>query len=355
LEAKFRRVLQNSASDPALLGRVFSTGPEGRCDDFRVGGAVVDHDPVSGLWRMWYYCRDAAMAGPPALGSGRVALATSRDGIGWDRVDGPEERGSVLAPGTAANDFDSLHVGLTDVSRGAGEWLMWYFGGNHQQRTSTKPVIGTQAGLGMRPGLARSADGIHWRRVRGRATGGALIDLARDELYASWPNVFWDGRRFIMQLTAPTIDMARFGTTVFASGDALDWEPLGQITWADGPRSWDESGLVTRQVLANPLPGGRRWLMVYTGLDAAQSRSIAIADSDDGIQWHHVGDGPVFRPGAPGSWDEFGVAANRLVAAEGRLHLYYYGFQALGGEGLRGIGLATAPIDDIAALRRHRS
>jgi hypothetical protein len=346
---------QHPLTDPTLLGRILAEGPPGRCDDFRVGGAVVDHDPLSGLWRMWYYCRDAAMAGPPALGSGRIALATSSDGIAWDRVDGPEERGAVLAPSDAPGDFDSLHVGLTDVSRGAGEWLMWYFGGNDELRTSTKPVIGTQAGLGMRPGLARSSDGIHWQRVRGRTSSGGLVDFTPDQLYASWPNTFWDGRRFIMQLTAPTIDMAHFSTTVFASGDALDWAPLGELVWADGPRPWNVGGLVTRQVLANPMPGGRRWLMVYTGLDAAHSRSIAAADSDDGLHWHHVGDGPVFDVGAPGSWDEFGVAANRLVAVGDRLHLYYYGFQALGGEGLRGIGLATAPMDNLAALCRHSS
>lgn len=348
-------MIQEDATDRPLLGRILAPGPAGRCDDFRVGGAVVDHDAAKGLWRMWYYCRDTAMAGPPALGSGRIALATSRDGVAWDRVSGPEAKGAVFAPSPAADDFDSLHVGLTDVSRGAGEWLMWYFGGNAELRSSTKAVIGTQAGLGMRPGLARSDDGIHWHRVRGQTVSGALVDFTADQLYASWPNVFWDGRRFLMQLTAPTLDMARFATIVFASNDALNWAPLGELRWADGPRPWDEAGLVTRQVLANPVPGGRRWLMIYTGLNAAQTRSIAAAESDDGLDWLHVGDGPVFGVGAPGSWDAFGVAANRLVAVAGQLYLYYYGFQSLVGDGLRGIGLATAPVDDLFALRRHGS
>lgn len=348
-------MIEEVIPNPMLLGRIFAPGPAGRCDDFRVGGAVVDHDQLSGLWRMWYYCRDTIMAGPPSLGSGRIALATSRDGVVWDRVDGLEAKGAVFAPSDVRDDFDSLHVGLTDVSRGAGEWLMWYFGGNGELRTSTKPGIGIQAGLGMRPGLARSADGVRWQRVRGATPSGALVDFAADQLYASWPNGFWDGRRFIMQLTAPTIDMGRFGTNVFASEDALNWEPLGELIWADGPRPWNTCGLVTRQVLANPVPGGRRWLMIYTGLDAAHARSIGVADSDDGISWHHVGDGPIFAVGAPGSWDEFGVAANRLLAVSGRLYLYYYGFQSLGSEGLRGIGLATAPIDDLSALRRHGS
>ena len=104
-------------------GLVLPLGPAGRCDDFRVGGAVVDHDALSGLWRMWYYCRDKSFYGPPTLGSGRVALATSADGVYWQRIDGPEALGAVFAPSPETMDFDSLHVGLTDVSRGAGEWL----------------------------------------------------------------------------------------------------------------------------------------------------------------------------------------------------------------------------------------
>ncbi|WP_439534794.1 hypothetical protein, partial [Polymorphobacter sp.] len=82
--------------------------------------------------------------------------------------------------------------------------------------------------------------------------------------------------------------------------------------------------------------------------------SIAAADSDDGLVWHHLGDGPFFTVGARGAWDDFGVAANRLVAVGDRLYLYYYGFQTLGSEGLRGIGLATGPVDDLGGLVRVR-
>ncbi len=338
---------------PSLSGLVLAPGPEGRCDDFRVGGAVVDHDAVSGLWRMWYYCRDHDMGGPPPLGSGRIALATSADGIDWQRVDGPEPCGAVFAPSGVAGDFDALHVGLTDVTRGAGEWLMWYFGGGTEVRTSTNPAIGQMAGIGMRPGLARSRDGVTWTRVRGPAGGGGLVDFSAQQLYASWPNVFWDGRRFVMQLTVPSLDIADYETEVHVSDDGVRWTPLGPIAFSGGRWDWNRGGMVTRQVLLNPLPGGRRWLMVYTGLDAHHGRSIAAADSDDGLLWHHLGHGPFFTTGPKGAWDDFGVAANRLVAAGDRLHLYYYGFQTLGADGLRGIGLATGPVDDLRALRRH--
>lgn len=207
-----------------LSGLVLAPGPTGRCDDYRVGGAIVDHDAISGLWRMWYYCRDRALAGPPTLGTGRIALATSRDGIAWERTDGPGALGSVFGPSDEPADFDSLHVGLTDVTRGAGCWLMWYFGGDHQPRTCLAPQVGTEAGLGMRAGLARSIDGVHWERVRGPDPSGAFFDFRPDQLYAAWPNLLWDGRRYIMQYTAPALDLSQFHTLVATSSDGLLWE-----------------------------------------------------------------------------------------------------------------------------------
>jgi hypothetical protein len=336
------------------LGLILAPGPDGRCDDYRVGGAIVDHDPVDALWRMWYYCRDRDFAGPPTLGTGRIAMATSRDGIVWTRLTGPLDKGAVLVPSGNLDDFDSLHIGLTDVTRGAGCWLMWYFGGDHSLRTCLAPQVGTEAGLGMRAGLARSIDGVRWERVRGPHSSGAFFDFQPDQLYASWPNLLWDGRQYIMQYTAPTLDLSDFRTMVATSTNGLDWHQHGALVWADGSRAYEEGGIVTRQMLQNPLPGGRRYLMIYTATDARHGRSVAAADSDDGIAWHHLYDEPIFHVGAPGAWDDYGVAANRIVAVGDQFYFYYYGFQTLGADdGLRGIGLATCPISDLRALKRH--
>jgi hypothetical protein len=335
-------------------GLVFYAGPEGGCDDFRVGGATVDYDAVTGLWRMWYYCRDRGFQGPPMFGTGRIALATSRDGIDWTRVRGSAELGSVFAPSDNPEDFDSLHVGLTDITRDAGSWLMWYFGGSNEERTCLSPAIGTVAGLGLRCGVARSTDGVNWERLRGAETSGALFDYAPDRLYAGWPNAFWDGARYVLQYTAPTMDISQYATFVMTSADAVDWSLAGELSWAGQPRDYESGGIVTRQVLQNPLPGGRRFLMIYTALDAHHGRSIAAADSDDGLVWHQLYDEPIFRVGEKGAWDDLGVAANRLVAAGDRLHFYYYGFQTLADDaGMRGIGLATCPPGDLRYLQRY--
>jgi len=327
-------------------GLIVGVGPAGRCDDYRLGGAVVDHDAISGLWRMWYYCRDRTFDGPPTLGSGRIAHARSIDGIHWQRIDGPGALGSVFEPSPDPAAFDSLHVGLGDVTRGAGEWLMWYFGGDARPRDTI--ALGPVAGLGMRPGLARSEDGVHWQRV-----GGPLLELPTNHIYSAWPNAMHDGAGFLLYVTYAASDLSRFDTGVWSSIDAAHWVSEGALCWADGTRDYDIGGMVTRQVLPNPLPGGRRFLMVYTATDADHRRSIAAGESDDGKVWHRLYDAPIFAVGAENAWDSLGVAATRLVVANGELFLYYYGFQSLGNdEGQRGIGLARAPIGDLRRLRR---
>jgi hypothetical protein len=304
---------------------------------------------------MWCYCRDRALHErlPKTLGTGRVSLATSRDGRTWVRCHGPLTQGAVFEPSPDPQDFDSLHVGVTDVSRGAGAWWMWYFGADASERT-TRSALGSVVGLGLRPGLARSVDGIHWQRVRGAARGGALVDYEpQQQTYAAWPNAFHDGRRLLLQYTAPDRSLEIYSTLVAEIEDGGGWRARGPLQWSDGPKPWDVTGIITRQVLPNPLRTGGRLLMIYTGTDARHARSIAAAHSDDGIHWTHLYDGPVFRVGAPGAWDCLGVAATRLVPVGERLHLYYYGFQSLGDDDRpRGIGLAVTTSDDLRELVR---
>ena len=337
------------------LGLIFKASTSDRCDNYRVGGAIVDYDAMTSKWRMWYYCRNKGFDGPPTLGTGYIAHAMPDDGVSWTRVDGSEALGSVLAPNPDKSAFDSVHVGLTDITRGAGEWLMWYFGGDDQPRKTEAAFLGEAVvGLGMRPGVARSKDGVHWERIPGPMPNGALFDYSEHDMYAAWPNVVFDGRRYIMQYTAPKLDLSYFYTRTAISEDGLNWTKVDDLCWADGCRPYDAGGIVTRQILLNPIPGGRRFLMVYTATDEQHGRAVAAAESDDGLIWNHLYDEPIFQVGEAGAWDAGGVAANRLVAAGDTLHFYYYGFQSLGADdGARGIGLATCPVGDLRNLKRY--
>ena len=140
------------------------------------------------------------------------------------------------------------------------------------------------------------------------------------------------------------------------SADGVNWTKNGALIWADGAPAYASTGIITRHVLPNPLKDARqRWLMVYTGTDAQHRRSIAAAESDDLITWRICGAGPIFSVGAAGAWDDFGVAATHLVPHDGKLYLYYYGFQTLGADdGARGIGLAISDSGGLDDFRRYR-
>ena len=335
-------------------GLVLAPGPTGRCDDYRVGGAAVDRDSVSGAWRMWYYCRDAAYAraAPPTLGSGRVAYATSYDGIVWKRVDGSEELGAILAPASDPTRFDCGHVGLTDVTRDGEGWRMWTFGGDFRRVAIAS--LGEVPGLAMRCGVAISDNGVVWQREPGPTPSGALFEIGADELYAGWPNAVVLADRTLLHYSAPTLDFAAFQTRVISLAPDGDVERLGDLAWLDEARAYDIAGIVTRHVIADPRRGRTGWLMAYTALDAAHGRSIALAESTDAIAWSRIG--VVLKPGAAGSWDDCGVAANRLVVAGERLFLYYYGFRSLTSpDSPRGIGLAIADLRDPVQFDRYRA
>lgn len=343
--------LESGKSVEALPGLVLGIGPDGRCDDFRLGGATVVFDETTGIWRMWYYCRDRVFAGPSTLGTGRIAMAVSNDGMRWQRHDGPCELGSVFEPSAGREAFDSLHVGISDITYGPDGLEMWYFAGSHHMRHSAR--LGDVAGLGMLPGLATSGDGLNWTRQPGKGLAGALLALPEERLYRSWPNAFRHGGALYMHTTEAHSDLSQFATTVWRQAPHGVWEGLGELQWTDDSPGYDEAGMVTRQVLPNPLPEGGPLLMIYTGVDHMHRRSIAAAHSQDGQRWERLYREPIFRTGGDGAWDRLGVAANRLVHAHGQLYLYYYGFQTLGDDaGMRGIGLAVGPDSDLRALRR---
>jgi len=348
-----------AAPDASMTaGLVVGPGPAGRCDDSKVGIGVPRWDSRSRRWLLWYYCRDAAYdpGAPRTLGTGRVALATSRDGLEWARFDGPLGKGAVLEHGVEP-EYDALHLGITDVTYARGQWWMWCFGGNRERRQT---VVGALPGMGMRPGLATSRDGIRWTKLRGRAPGGALIDIRNDqEVFASWVNGLYDGGRFGMFFTSVDNGVSLFRSWVTWSSDALDWSPPQELVWIDGVRDWDAKGIMTRHVQRNFLGHPERWLMLYTALHGAKARnmqrSIAAAVSDDLVHWRHLHDAPILTVGAAGAWDSGGVSAPQLLKVGRELRLYYFGFPPPKDEERlpKGVGLAISRDGSLLGFERH--
>lgn len=351
------RALALDHSDPTS-GFVLGPGPAGRCDDYKIGVPVPLLDRDGRSLRMWYYCRsnDFSKVFAPTLSSGRVALAESDDGRCWRRFKGPLAGESVFEPSVEPQDFDSGHLGITDITFAHGKYWMWYFGGN---AVTADTRFGQIPGLAMLPGLAHSPNGVDWTRVRGAARGGALLDPQPGDIFASWINGVWDGDRMLMWYTGLNGQMDRFTTYLAASTDGMTWDPLGTVSIKGPERDFDGMGMMTRHVMANPFGPGPRWFMLYTALDGREDRnlqrSVVAATSDDGLVWTRLYDEPIFVHAAPGHWDGEGVAAPRLVIRGDEMLLYYTGIPEQDAPDTlpKGIGLAVATGRDLRGFRRH--
>ena len=360
LSAGAPRLVRSETDGIFRAGMVLSPGPEGRCDDARVGGPVVRWDASQQQWRMWYYCRSSRFPGDmaPEFGSGSIATAESTDGFRWQRVDGPLAEGAVFTPSENPGAFDTGHVATGDVVRDGDGWLMAYFAGNSEVPQGAKPMH-TGKGYLLRIGVARSDDGMRWRRLPGPETGGAVIDVPAGDVYAAFPGVYRDGDRYLLYYTTVDKQARYWRQRIAVSSDGDSWASLGDMKWLDEPELFEGGGTITRDVMRNPFAEDPPWLMVYTAKDGRSEsgarRSIGVAVSEDAITWRRLFRQPVFWVGREGAWDHGGVAVPRLVVTDEDVRLYYYGWsdQTYAGPAQRGIGCAVASLDEPWRFRRY--
>jgi predicted GH43/DUF377 family glycosyl hydrolase len=154
------------------------------------GSALVVGDEIL----YWYQAGD-----PP-----RIALARSKDGRAFTKLPDP------VVPLGPVGSFDERGVADPYVIRAGAAFYMFYLG---QDR-----AIPTR----QRPGVARSADGIRWVKLRSN----------------------------------PVLELGEAG--------AFDEMGLGE------PAVWTSGG---------------SWWMLYTGRDRAERRRIGLARSSDGVRW----------------------------------------------------------------------
>jgi hypothetical protein len=183
-------------------------------------------------FEMWYFggdtqlrkIRDRTVKGFPL----RIGRAVSRDGVAWQRTEGPF-RGAVLDAG-AEGEPDASGVGWPQVLRLRGDlWRMYYH--------SISPKLGFVVLA------AESTDGgRNWQRLGVVFRGGGPDDFDPDG--ASTRHVFWHAGRFHMLYEGWRGD--RIGIGLARSADGLAWERV---------RGSDERG----SVLAPTASGSGLW------------------------------------------------------------------------------------------------
>lgn len=200
-----------------------------------------------------------------------TGLASSADGLAWTK----HGRTFSPDPGTWEGDYIAANGSVVEV---AGEFWHYYQGGR-------MPRIG----------LARSADGLRWTR-RGDPVLPAGPRGSWDERGVADPYVVRFGPAFYMYYLGQ--DRARRQRLGLArSADGVHWQKLrtNPILELGEPGAFDATGLGEPAVWQ----AGTSYWMLYTARDASEVRRLGLARSQDGVRWTRVGDGPAVSGAEP--------------------------------------------------------
>jgi predicted GH43/DUF377 family glycosyl hydrolase len=222
-----------------------------------------------------------------------TGLATSSDGIQW------QKKGRVLAPSGWEGDYIAANgSALVEGS----EILYWY-----------------QAGDPPRIALARSIDGITWRREPGPVLPAGPRG-SFDERGAGDPYVIQLGGRFyLFYLGMDRAARQRLGLA--RSTDGVKWEKLraNPLLELGPPGAFDENGLGEPAVWSS---GGAYW-MLYTGRDRGERRRIGLAKSADGVRWEREKD---FAPfGGSQAWDSQVICDPSIELTQDGIRVWFGG------------------------------
>lgn len=320
---------------------------------------------------MWYAGRPVSWPSAPLVPNytahGLAGLALSPDGLVWDRVDGPMQGGSVLAPNEDWWAFDTVHLSVgsvaidsSDIVRAdAGVYFMYYAGGNRQAVSiGGNDVPGARTAIG----VAISKDGEHFTRVEGEHPSGAVLqpgdEGAFDQLLVAGPFVtrprkpLKGGWKYVMHYFTLDEGRRRFAIGRALSRDGLKFERAGSgpVITGDG-EVFAEKG-VMRCCVVERTDG--LFVMFVECIDGDGVHRIAMTESEDCAMWGRLK--VVLGPGEGDAWDAKGVShPSAVMMDEGKVRLYYVGrgstFDTDKGTG-SGVGVAESEGEDWAVLRR---
>ena len=143
-----------------------------------------------------------------------------------------------------------------------------------------------QAGDPPRIALARSTDGVAWRKGTGPVLSTGPYG-SFDERGVADPYVIRaSGRFYLFYLGMDRARRQRLG--VARSSDGVHWDKLRSNPLLDlgSPGAFDEMGLGEPAVWSS----GSLYWMLYTGRDRGERRRLGLAKSPDGVHWERVVD-----------------------------------------------------------------
>jgi hypothetical protein len=346
---------------PLAWQKVAGTGPGGAISDLGAAGAFDERGTFTvsalvegGSVSLYYGGADTSgtCAGINAA-HWRIGLATSPDGLQFNRVAGTETGGAILDNG-APGSFDEYLTYRPFVLRDGALYRMWYNG----SRSPFNCPAGTLA-LDRRVGYAESSDGLHWtKHYDGPGPGGSALALgpagAIDAQQVGYVWVIKDGAAYRMYYSANDSNN-NWRVALATSTDARTWTkvpgPLagGAVLDMGAAGSFDVACAYQPSVVKVRSDLYRMW---YRGCEGpgpfgGPSRgTIGYAESSDGIAWMKIPQpltgGAALVQGPSAAFDSGGLTTPSVYADAGGWNMYYAGFDATG-RYLIGLARAAQP------------
>ena len=177
-----------------------------------------------------------------------------------------------------------------------------------------------------------------WRPVRNKPLLVPGSAGAWDSLFVAHPAVLRHKGVFWMYYTGTDGRSRRIGLA--RSGNGIEWKKTPGPVLSPGPQGeWDAGGVMHPSVIHD----GERFVMAYCGWQEGRSEihsQVGIAVSTDGLKWSKLSAGPVLGFGEEGQWDEIGLLAPRMWMDNSRYYLNYSGKEAR--SAMSSLGHATA-------------
>lgn len=204
----------------------------------------------------------------------RSGLATSEDGIGWKK-----HMGAVLSPDPAT--WESGYIAANGAVLHDGEQFHYWYQAGPRGSTAI--------------GLARSADAIAWDKhpqpVLRNGPPGSWDETAVGDPYA----VGCGNTYYLYYVGQNRKGIQRLG--VARSTNGVHWRKshANPILDTGPPGSFDQRGLGEPAVIR----ASGEWWMLYTGRDESERRRMGWARSANGIDWAKASGAEPFEGGQP--------------------------------------------------------
>lgn len=221
--------------------------------------------------------------------------------------------GPVIAPGGSAWDVRAVGQPCARLEKDA--FRMWYTGAGSDWQ---KRIL-----------LAESHDGVTWTRRQAPA-----LDVGAPGSWDAWAvdtpevvrtpvgwHLYYFGQRDSSVIEGSAIGLA-------TSSDGVTFTRLGgaPVLSPGPPGSWDERWVESPAVDRDPVSG--RWVMLYSGINAAWQVGLGVATSVDGVTWQKDPSNPVLAPSVGPAWDDYWVAVATIVRWRSLRWAFYSGVSA---------------------------